>query len=140
MGLITMKRAAKLLGIGKQGVSFLLKKKRLIGSKDYHKLKGKPLRKRWLIDRKEITKYLLTKYKREETTGLEGHKVFSSKEGRLSVEMAAKYGHIPVSNLYYAIRHRQIAYSKVGFQYVLQEHDVENYSKKYWGVRVETEI
>lgn len=131
----TTYETAKILGITRFGVCDLIKRKRLKA-----KMKSISNQIKWRIPVKSIKDYQKTKFKRSESTLKNGKKAFNEKEGRLTVEQAAKYGNLDKNQLYYAIKHHLIAYRKVGAQYILKKENVAKYARKYHKCRIDMEI
>lgn len=114
MKYVTVREAMALLGISRQAIHSAIKNKRI-------KSIVRPDRRHQILF-DDLDLYVKTKWSRNETTTINGAKVFGG--DNISPKDAAELVNIGLMSIYYAMRHGYIKTKRVGYLYVLSREDV----------------
>jgi excisionase family DNA binding protein len=121
MEYITVKEAANLLNVTRQGIFAVIHKGRVNG---VIKRNGK-----LLIPFDELDKYAKSRYDRNISSTINGVPIFQEERGTISVRDAAKLLGCDVQNLYYAIYKGHLFPAKCGNAFVLDKQKVIEYGQ-----------
>jgi excisionase family DNA binding protein len=114
MKYVTVREAMALLGISRQAIHALIKNKRI-------KSTVLPNRRHHILF-DDLDMYVKTKWNRQETTKINGVKVFGG--DNVSPKEAAELINIGLMSIYYAMRHGFIKSKLVGCSYVLSKKEI----------------
>jgi hypothetical protein len=114
MKYVTVREAMALLGISRQAIHSLIKNKRI-------KSTVLPNRRHMILF-DDLDLYVKTKWNRNETTTINGAKVFGG--DNISPRDAAELINIGLMSIYYAMRNGHLQTKRVGYLHVLSRKNV----------------